>query len=128
MPILRWCGWVGGGWSTDPCFSPEGIFLSKSCYDYLRVIVTYLLWRKLVIETTLKNTSHSKDRHVLRTIILLGHPIFDHLTLQKSSGITVDGVQFDGVDHTAPGFCTKEMHYPTESHVARSRGPAPRTS
>ncbi len=50
------------------------------------------------------------------SITPLGHPIFDHLTLQKSSGITVDGVQFDGVDHTAPGFCTKEMHYPTESY------------
>ncbi len=47
---------------------------------------------------------------------LLGNAMFDHLTLQKSSGITVDGVQFDGVDHTAPGFCTKEMHYPTESY------------
>ncbi len=68
-----------------------------------------------MIETKLKNASHSKDRHVLRTILLLGHPMFDYLTLQKSSGITAGGVQSDGVDHTAPGFCTKEMHYPTES-------------
>ncbi len=74
-----------------------------------------------MIEMTLKNSSHSKDRHVVRARTPLGHPIFDHLTLQKSSGITVDGVQLNGVDHTLPGFCTKEMHYPTESHVARSR-------
>ncbi len=71
-----------------------------------------------MIETNLKNASHSKDRHVLRTILLLGHAMFDYLTLQKSSGITVDGVQLNGVDHTAPGLCTKEMHYPTESHMA----------
>ena len=47
---------------------------------------------------------------------LSGNAMFDYPALQKSSGITVDGVQSHGVDHTAPGFCTKEMHYPTESH------------
>ncbi len=81
-----------------------------------------------MIETILKNSSHSKDRHVFRARTLLGNAIFDHLTLQKSSVITVDGVQLNGVDHTLPGFCTKEMHYPTESHVARSRMEAPPSS
>ena len=60
-----------------------------------------------MIETIQKNSSHSKDRHVFRARTLLGNAIFDHLTLQKSSVITVDGVQLNGVDHTLPGFCTK---------------------
>jgi len=50
-------------------------------------------------------------------VTLLGNAIFDHLTLQKSSVITVDGVQLNGVDHTLPGFCTKELHYPTDGHA-----------
>ncbi len=56
-------------------------------------------------------------------VTLLGNAIFDHLTLQKSSVITVDGVQLNGVDHTLPGFCTKEMHYPTDDHAGGAQRP-----